>query len=107
MRGNNFRFQQDNAKAHTAKHTKEFFVKENIKVMDWPPQSPDLSWIESIWAYVAMKLHHRSDLTAHTFFVAVNEEWNNIPNSVYHSHYHAIRRKLQACIEVKGGNTDY
>ena len=54
-----------------------------------------------------MKLHHRSDLTAHTFFVAVNEEWNNIPNSVYHSHYYAIKRKLQACIEAKGGYTDY
>ncbi len=29
-----FIFQQDHAKAHTVKHTKEFFVSENIKVMD-------------------------------------------------------------------------
>jgi hypothetical protein len=54
-----------------------------------------------------MELHHPSDLTAQTFFEAVNEEWNNIPNSVYHSHYYAITRKLQACSEATGGNTDY
>ena len=107
MGGDNFIFQQDNARARTAKHTKEFFAKNNINVMEWPALSPDLSWIESIWAYVAMRLHQRSDLTAENFFMAVNEEWNNIPNDVYRAHYYAIKRKLHACIEANGGNTKY
>ena len=105
--GDNFIFQQDNARAHTTKHTKEFFAKNNINVMEWPALSPDLSWIESIWAYVAMRLHQRSDLTAENFFMAVNEEWNNIPNDVYRAHYYAIKRKLHARIEANGGNTKY
>ena len=41
------------------------------------------------------------------FFMAVNEESNNIPNDVYRAHYHAIKRELHACIEAYGGNTKY
>ncbi len=36
-------FMQDNAAPHTAKYTKEYFKNQNICVLDWPPQSPDLN----------------------------------------------------------------
>jgi hypothetical protein len=34
-------FQQDNAPVHTAKVVKEFLKESKIKVLEWPPQSPD------------------------------------------------------------------
>lgn len=53
--GSKFIFQQDNDKTHTSKLAKRFFRKNNIAVMKWPANSPDLNIMENIWAY--MKKH--------------------------------------------------
>jgi hypothetical protein len=39
--GNNFIFQQDNDPKHTAKKTTAFFKSNKVKLLEWPPQSPD------------------------------------------------------------------
>jgi len=52
-------FQQDNASIHTAGITKEWFSNHNIKVMEWPPNSPDMNPIEHVWRALKAKLHSR------------------------------------------------
>ena len=47
-----FIFQQDNDSKHTAKVTKQFFENRSIKVLPWPPMSPDMNPIENLWSYV-------------------------------------------------------
>jgi hypothetical protein len=53
--------QQHNAPAHSAKETKEEIVRlmggEKSRVeLDWPPMSPDLSWIENVWGLAEREL---------------------------------------------------
>lgn len=54
-------FQQDNAPPHTAVATKAKLVDlmggvESRVELDWPPMSPDLSWIENIWSLAEREL---------------------------------------------------
>ena len=41
-------FTQDNARCHTVKPVKTFLSEEDITVMEWPAQSPDMTPIESV-----------------------------------------------------------
>ena len=50
-------FQQDNATCHTShesRSTIDILFNENI--IDWPPNSPDLSPIENVWSILKEKL---------------------------------------------------
>ena len=41
---------------NTTKLIKDYFRRENINVLNWPPQSPDLSPIENAWASLKMRI---------------------------------------------------
>ena len=75
-------FQQDNAKPHTSRVVTAWLKAQKFTVMKWPAKSPDLSWIENLWGYVAVKLSKRTDLTKENFMHACQDEWNNIPDGL-------------------------
>lgn len=47
--GPKFLIQQDNAPVHRSKLIQNFVSEHNIKVIQWPPRSPDLNIVENIW----------------------------------------------------------
>jgi len=67
-----FVFQQDNPK-HTAKITQTFFKSGRIKVLDWPPQSPDLNPIENLWSILDKKVDKTGVTNTENYFVALKK----------------------------------
>ncbi len=49
-------FKQDLAPTHTAKGTKNWFNDNDVTVLDWPANSPDLNPIENLWSIVKRKM---------------------------------------------------
>ncbi|MEZ0498438.1 transposase, partial [Sphingomonas sp. IW22] len=49
-------FQQDNATCHTSKLSKMFMHNKGIDILPWPPCSPDMNPIETLWAVIKDKL---------------------------------------------------
>lgn len=101
-------FQQDGAPAHKARSTQAWLKQHaDFSIMAWPPNSPDLSWIENVWGLVARQLQMRSNLTSATFQQAVFEEWDRVPHKTLVDLHDSMKRRMQACIRSNGGSTKY
>jgi transposase len=73
-------FQQDNAKAHKTAPVMEYLENWGYEVLNWPPQSPDLSPIENIWNVMKMRLKARRPRprTQATMRDAMHEIWEEL-----------------------------
>jgi transposase len=104
---NDFIFQQDNAPCHKAAHTMRFFKENEIKVLEWPAQSPDLNPIENLWAYMKKKLNNKKFSTKKKLIKKLKKIWRNIKSSKLEKLILSMPRRVKACFDAKGGNTRY
>ena len=49
-----------NARYHWSIEAHEFYNKDNIKIIDWPPYSPYLNLIENIWVIMKRKIARKT-----------------------------------------------
>ena len=98
---------QDNTPCHTAKSTKTFFAKENITVMDWPPQSPDLNPIENVWELLNERSKKRNPSNVNELWTYLKEEWKKISVEEIMTLINSCSRRCQAVIDNKGLHTKY
>ncbi|KAF7692910.1 Transposable element Tc3 transposase [Cucumispora dikerogammari] len=74
-----FSFQQDNARPHISKLTREYFEHMNIDVLEWSSQSSDLNPIENIWGVLKKKVNERSPKSIEELKNIIEEEWYSLP----------------------------
>lgn len=73
-------FQQDNAPAHSSKEIKELLTTfKTLKF--WPPNSPEISPIEKVWAFILRKLEGKNIKDLEEMKKEVLFIWNRIPKA--------------------------
>lgn len=102
-------FQQDNARPHVARICMEFLEAENVQVLDWPAYSPDMSPIEHLWDDLDRRVRQRDPVPENVrqLRVALQEEWNNIPQATIDNLVNSMRRRCVALRAANGGHTRY
>jgi hypothetical protein len=102
-------FQQDNDPKHFSKRAQNWFKSEEIRLLDWPAQSRDLSPIEHLWQHLKKRLnsYERSARGVWELWKRIDAEWGKIEVEEYQKLIESMPRRLEAVIQANGGHTKY
>src|SRR3979490_3407271 len=102
-------FQQDNDPKHTSRKGRNWMEENDITLLDWEPQSPDLNPIEHLWNHIKLQLCKYEALATGVWQIweRVAEVWNAIEPEVCQKLIESMPRMVEAVIKAKGGNTKY
>lgn len=106
--------QQDNDPTHKVP-SKQAVAEWNSKngsaieiLPDWPPNSPDLSLIENVWAIVQRRVDAAGCKDFEEFKAKVQSEYKAIAQGdTLKKLYNSMKERMQACIEANGDKTKY
>jgi hypothetical protein len=73
----------------------------------WPPNSPDLSPIENVWAYVQGQVNSKGCKTFAEFSEQVQHTFQNLPKDMVNNLYKSMRTRLQKCMDKEGRKIKY
>ena len=80
--GRGFVLQQDNDPKHTSKYCQRYLKRKEsegeVKMMTWPPQSPDLNPIELLWEQLDRQVRKQCPKSQAHLWEILQEEWANI-----------------------------
>jgi hypothetical protein len=106
--GGEFVFQQDNAPCHVSATARRWFAQNDIELMAWPPQSPDLNQVENLWAVLRRCVKARMPIqNIEALQTAVEECWAEIPEKTLRGLIQSMPELIQEVIKSKGGATSF
>jgi transposase len=101
-------FLQDGAPCHTSRKVMAFLKQNNISVMDWPGNSPDLNPIENLWSILKAKLKRNHQITSLPLLIqAIKQEWNSLPRAMMMKLAHFMPKRIKLCMANGGQMTKY
>ena len=102
LHGDNFIFQHDNDPKHTAHIVKNYLGNQQIELLFWPPQSPDLNPIENLWAELNRKLNKRTCQSEEQLFECLKQTWENLSDDYLHKLVESMPRRCRKVIKSRG-----
>ncbi len=102
-------FMQDGAPGHSAQFTRDELYSRGIRVIFWPPYSPDLNPIETIWCIMKdyLAAHFPEKMSYDRLREAVKEAWEAIKSDVFFDLLATMHDRCQAVIDANGMHTKY
>lgn len=107
--GSRFTFMQDGAPCHTSKVSMAWLRRNNIPVLDWPGNSPDLNPIETLWGIVKRRLRAQTITTKNQLIAAIIKAWlrDATLTETCRKLVASMPDRVMAVIGAKGGHTKY
>ena len=107
--GQNFVFQDDNARPHRARVATDFLTQQGIGSLPWPAKSPDMSPIEPFVGCFRPICSARQPqpVNLDDLSVALQEEWRRIPRATIRRLIASMPSRCRACVAACGGHTRY
>lgn len=108
-----FVLQQDNDPCHSAAKSVVAEWNESrrngvVQILDgWPGNSPDLSPIENVWAWVDAEVAAMGCKTFPEFCEAIDMKFKNVPKSMLANLFDSLPKRMQQCLTVHGHKTSY
>uniref|UniRef100_A0A8C2KDT2 Uncharacterized protein n=1 Tax=Cyprinus carpio TaxID=7962 RepID=A0A8C2KDT2_CYPCA len=78
-----------------------------LKIMDCPPQSPDLYPIGHIWGELENKLDRSIVHSKESLWLELQKAWGNISDEVLRKYIDTMPERCAAVIAARGGHTKY
>jgi hypothetical protein len=74
---------------------KNYLARKKVEwVMNWPPYSPDLNMIESLWLEPNRRIGDRCPENLDQLIRAVEKSWEELPQSVINAHCKRFGKKV-------------
>ena len=103
----NFLFQCDNDPKHKSKLALEFYSKNKLDRLEWPPYSPDLNPIENVWGIVKQQVNKCNLSKISEVIAKVKEIWSELDQEVIENVFQNMSIRLNKLIESEGDRIDY
>ena len=96
---NNFKFLQDNDPKHKSRLCMQFLIDNNIQVIEFPPQSPDLNPIENLWSILDQQTRGRKCSNDNDLFESLEKSWYNIDIQTLQDLVHSMPERCALVIK--------
>ena len=102
-------FQHDNDPKHKSKAATICLEEMRLRVLEWPPQSPDLNPIEHLWQHLKAQLNKYATPPSgyEELWARVQSVWLSTPPEVVQNLIESMPRRIAAVLKSKGGYTKY
>ena len=100
----NFICQHDGRETHQAKSVACFLDGEDVEVLPWPAQSPDLNLIENVWAVIEHQLRqlYTYPTTVDALFIKLCKIRNSTPDTYFNNLIASMTSRCRAISKFSG-----